>query len=162
MSMDLNDLAALTFRIARRQADYARCIDDDRLEEWPAFFSEDCIYRVTTADNHRDGMEAGVIFANSRGMLQDRISALREANVYEKQSYRHVLGMPSVIGREGEGVRCETSFMVARIMRDGSTSLFATGRYLDVYAMDAPEPLLKQRLVVCDSSRVDTLMAIPL
>jgi anthranilate 1,2-dioxygenase small subunit len=70
--------------------------------------------------------------------------------------------MPSVIGREGEGVRCETSFMVARIMRDGSTSLFATGRYLDVYAMDAPEPLLKQRLVVCDSSRVDTLMAIPL
>ena len=160
--MTMNDLAALTFQIARKQADYARCIDDDRLEEWPAFFREDCVYRVTTADNHRDGMEAGLIFANSRGMLSDRISALREANIYEKQSYRHLLGMPSVLDAGADGVRCETAFMVARIMRDGTTSLYATGRYLDVYTMEGDDALLAERLVVCDSSRIDTLMAIPL
>ena len=53
-----------------------RLFDDDRLEEWPSFFVEDCLYKVTTADMHRDGLEAGIIFANSRGMLKDRISAL--------------------------------------------------------------------------------------
>ena len=67
--------------IARAQAEYARCIDDDRLEEWPDHFHGQCIYKVTTAANHREGLEAGLIFANSRGMLADRVSALREALV---------------------------------------------------------------------------------
>ena len=30
-------------------------------------------------------------------------------------------------------VRSETSFFVARIMRDGTTDVYATGRYIDVY-----------------------------
>ena len=75
--------------IARAQAEYARCIDDDRLEEWPDHFHGACVYKITTAANYRDGLEAGIIFANSRGMLTDRVSALREANIYERQSYRH-------------------------------------------------------------------------
>jgi anthranilate 1,2-dioxygenase small subunit len=153
---------ALYFRITRALADYARCIDDDRLEEWPSFFVEDCLYKVTTADMHRDGLEAGIIFANSRGMLKDRISALREANIYEKQAYRHIFGQPSVLSNGSEGVRTETSFMAARIMRDGTTSLYATGRYLDVWREEADGLRLKERIVVCDSSRIDTLMAIPL
>jgi len=49
-------------------------------------FHGQCIYKVTTAANHREGLEAGIIFANSRGMLADRVSALREANIYERQS----------------------------------------------------------------------------
>lgn len=156
------DMQTLYFMIARALADYARCIDDDRLEDWPAFFVEDCLYKVTTADNHREGLEAGVIFANSRGMLKDRISALREANIYERQNYRHLVGAPSILGMNGEDIRSEAAFMVARIMRDGSTTLFATGRYLDTWR-NLPDGLrLKERIVVCDSSRIDTLMAIPL
>lgn len=158
----MTDLQTIYFRIARTQADYARCIDDDRLEEWPAFFTADCLYKVMTADNHRDGMEAGVIFANSRGMLTDRISALREANIYERQAYRHLLGQPSILVHDNQCVRTETSFMVARIMRDGSTMLYATGRYLDVWRLEGDAPLLAERIVVCDSSRIDTLMALPL
>ena len=82
--------------IARAQAEYARCIDDDRLEEWPNHFHGTCVYKITTAANYRDGLEAGIIFANSRGMLTDRVSALREANIYERQSYRHIIGQPSI------------------------------------------------------------------
>jgi anthranilate 1,2-dioxygenase small subunit len=48
--------------IARAQAEYARCIDDDRLEEWPDHFHGKCIYKVTTAANHREGLEVGIIF----------------------------------------------------------------------------------------------------
>jgi anthranilate 1,2-dioxygenase small subunit len=156
------DTQTLYFKVARMLADYARCIDDDRLEEWPSFFVEDCLYKVTTADNHREGLEAGVIFANSRGMLSDRISALRQANIYERQSYRHLIGPPSILSFEAGAVRSEAAFMVARIMRDGTTSLFATGRYLDTWREDDDVLRLKERIVVCDSSRIDTLMAIPL
>lgn len=158
----MSDLQTLYFRISRTLADYARCIDDDRLEEWPAFFTETCLYKVTTADNHREGLEAGVIFANSRGMLTDRISALREANIYERQAYRHILGQPSILAADADTAHTETSFMVARIMRDGGTSLYATGRYLDIWRVETDALLLAQRVVVCDSSRIDTLMALPL
>jgi anthranilate 1,2-dioxygenase small subunit len=59
-------------------------------------------------------------------------------------------------------VRSETSFMVARIMRDGATTLFATGRYCDVYAVEEGGVKLRERIVACDSSRIDTLLALPL
>lgn len=148
--------------IAAIQADYARCIDDDRLEEWPGFFHADCHYRITSADNHRRGLPAGLVWADSRGMLADRVSALREANIYERQAYRHILGLPHVTEAAG-ALRSETPFMVARIMRDGTTDLYATGRYLDLWAPDDAGMLkLKERVVVCDASRIDTLLALPL
>ena len=148
--------------IARAQADYARCIDDDRLEEWPDHFHGRCVYKVTTAANYREGLEVGLIFANSRGMLADRVSALREANIYERQSYRHILGQPSIISERNGEVRSETSFLVARILQDGDTDIFATGRYLDLYKVEDGQAKLNERTVVCDSSRIDTLLALPL
>ena len=62
----------------------------------------------------------------------------------------------------GDEVRSETSFMVARIMRDGTTSLFVTGRFLDVYVRHENSVKLRERIAVCDSSRIDTLLALPL
>jgi anthranilate 1,2-dioxygenase small subunit len=47
-------------------------------------------------------------------------------------------------------------------MRDGTTDIFATGRYLDVYSLQAERAKLVRRIVVCDSSRFDTLLALPL
>ena len=73
-------------RVAQLNAEYARAIDDDRLEQWPGFFTDPCLYKITSADNHRRGLEAGLIYADSRGMLQDRVAALREANIYERQA----------------------------------------------------------------------------
>jgi anthranilate 1,2-dioxygenase small subunit len=148
--------------IARAQAEYARCIDDDRLEEWPDHFHGSCVYKITTAANYREGLEGAIIFANSRGMLKDRVSALREANIYERQTYRHILGQPSILSENAEEVRSETSFLVARILQDGDTDIFATGRYLDFYKIEGGQVRLNERVVVCDSSRIDTLMALPL
>jgi anthranilate 1,2-dioxygenase small subunit len=149
-------------QIIRAQADYARCIDDDRLEQWPDHFHGSCIYKITTAANHREGLEGAIIFANSKGMLKDRVSALRDANIYERQSYRHILGQPSILQESATEVRSETSFLVARIVQDGDTDIFATGRYLDLYKIEDGKVLLDERIVVCDSSRIDTLLALPL
>lgn len=160
------DEIKLHYRINLLNADYARCIDDDRMEEWPDFFVEDCLYKITTADNHARGRQAGLVYADSRAMLQDRVSALREANIYERQRYRHMTGVPSVLGTQGEGpgleVRVEVPFMVTRIMRDGSMDVFATGRYLDCVVEEGGRLKFRERLAVCDSNRFDTLVALPL
>jgi anthranilate 1,2-dioxygenase small subunit len=155
----VNDVVGL---ISRVQNAYARCIDNGKLEGWPDFFEESCTYKITTADNFAQGLEAGVIFANSRGMLRDRVSSLREANIYERHVYRHFLGQPWIVSEEAGEVRSETSFFVVRIMRDGATDVYATGRYIDAWRLNGGALRLRERIVVCDSSRFDTLLALPL
>jgi len=149
-------------RVVRLNADYARAIDDDRLEDWPGFFTEKCLYKVTSAENHRRGLEVGVIYADTNGMLRDRVASLRKANIYERQTYRHLIGLTAIVATEGEVTRAETPFLVVRIMRDGTMDIFATGRYLDALVDDGGTLRLRERVVVCDSSRFDTLLAIPL
>jgi 3-phenylpropionate/cinnamic acid dioxygenase small subunit len=149
-------------RILALQAAYIRCIDNNALEAWPDFFLERCLYIVTTAENHRNGFESGIIYADTKGMLIDRIAALREANIYEKQSYRHIVGLPMILRNGGDEAETETPFLVVRIMHDGETSVFATGVYLDTYRTQGDELKFAKRIAVCDSSRFDTLLAIPL
>ncbi len=144
-------------------AQCARCIDNDELEAWTRLFTERCLYRVTTADNHAQGMEASLIYADSRAMLSDRVLSLRTANVYEKHRYRHLVGLPSLLEDTPHGRRSETPFVVVRVMRGGETTIFATGRYLDELVVDDGDTLrLASRVVVCDSHTIDTLLAIPL
>src|SRR5690606_22112971 len=88
-------------QICTFNAAYAGTIDSDALEDWPSYFTEDCHYRITHVENEREGLPAGIVYATSRAMLQDRVSALREANIYERQRYRHMVGMP-VMQRGGE------------------------------------------------------------
>ena len=156
------DATDLVPRLSQLNAEYARAIDDDRLEDWPAFFVERCLYKITSADNHRKGLPAGIVYADSRGMLHDRVAALREANICERQTYRHIVGLPALLGGADGGMRTETPFLVVRIMRDGTMDLFATGRYLDVLVEVDGALRFRERIVVCDSGRIDTLLAIPL
>lgn len=148
--------------IGRTQARYVKCVDDGPLEAWPDFFTDDCRYRITTADNYRRGLPAGIVWADTKGMLHDRVSALREANIYEAHVYRHMLGQPAILAESGADVESETAFLVLRITGDGPTDVFASGRYVDRYVVEDDAALLRERVVVCDSSEIDTLLALPL
>jgi anthranilate 1,2-dioxygenase small subunit len=58
-------------------------------------------------------------------------------------------------------VKSISNFLVVRIMQSGESMLFASGRYLDTILL-GEQPLYEERVVVCDSQRFDTLLAIPL
>ncbi|MGZ5271892.1 MAG: aromatic-ring-hydroxylating dioxygenase subunit beta [Ramlibacter sp.] len=143
-------------------AAYAQAIDTDALEQWPSFFTEDCLYRITNVENEREGLPSGVVYADSRAMLEDRIAALREANIYERQRYRHLLGIPVVESADEQGAVARTPFLVARIMHTGETTLFASGEYRDRFRRVGGRLLLAERVAVCDSTVTDTLLALPL
>lgn len=143
-------------------AAYAQTIDSDELEQWPAFFAENCRYRITNVENEREGLPAGIVYADSRAMLEDRVAALREANIYERHRYRHLLGLPLVLSADDTTAMARTPFMVARIMATGETMLFATGEYRDRFVRSNGKLLLAERVAVCDSSVTDTLLALPL
>jgi anthranilate 1,2-dioxygenase small subunit len=143
-------------------ADYAHCLDADELERWPDFFTEDCFYRITSAENYEAGLPLGLIYATSRNMLRDRVSALREANIYEPQRYRHLVSSLRVVGETAGALDLEANFLVVRTMQDGGMTIFAAGHYADRVVPDDSGWKFARKQVVLDSRQIDTLLAIPI
>ena len=143
-------------------ARYVHALDDDRLEEWPEFFVEEGRYRITTAENFERKLPLPIIYADSRAMLRDRVSALRHANIYEAQRYRHGVSAVLVERVDARTARATSNFQVVRVMASGESTLFASGRCLDRIRLDGESPRFEERIVILDSRSVDTLLAIPL
>src|SRR3954447_5276157 len=141
---------------------YADCLDSDALERWPDFFAEDCRYRITSAENYDAGLPLGLIYATSKNMLHDRVSALRDANIYEPQRYRHIVSGLRIIGEQDGAFDIGANFVVIRTMQDGAMTLFAAGRYIDRVVQGDNGFLFARKDVVLDSRQIDTLLAIPL
>src|SRR6185437_13351771 len=142
---------AIRLGIQELIAAYADCIDDDRLEEWPDFFVDDCRYLITDRDSHEAGLKHGVIYCASRGMLHDRVTALRRVLMFEAHRYRHLVGPTRILSLDGHVAETRSTLFVARIMHTGETSLFATGRYLDRIDVSREPYRFIERLVVLDS-----------
>jgi anthranilate 1,2-dioxygenase small subunit len=142
---------------------YVRCIDSDRLEDWPDLFTEDCLYEIISAENVERGLPVGLVYADSRNMLTDRVSALRLANIYEPQRYRHLVSSLAILdAADLSAVRAEAHYLVVRTMQAGASSLFSAGRYADVIDLTGPRPLYREKRVIADNTRIDTILAIPI
>lgn len=158
------DLAEIARRLELQDlyTAYADCLDTDALERWPEFFAENCLYRITSAENYEAGLPLGLIYATSKNMLRDRVSALREANIYEPQRYRHVVSGIRIDRGQGGALDVAANFIVVRTMQDGAMTLFAAGRYIDRVVRGDGGWLFARKEVVLDSRQIDTLLAIPL
>jgi len=146
----------------RLMVDYVHAIDDGRLSDWPAFFTDPCLYRITTRQNVEQGMPLSIMLCDSQAMLYDRVEAIESANVFEPHHYRHILSDSCATPVACDGLRLETSFICVRTMLDGRQSLFAAGVYRDHVVNVGGRCLFRSRTVVLDSPQVDTLLAIPL
>jgi anthranilate 1,2-dioxygenase small subunit len=142
--------------------DYVHCLDADELERWPDFFTGDCFYRVTSAENFEAGLPLGLIHATSRNMLKDRVSALREANIYEPQRYRHLVSSIKIVEDRGERLDVTANFLVVRTMQEGDMTIFAAGRYVDRVVRAGSNWKFARKEVVLESRQIDTLLAIPI
>lgn len=161
---DDNSLEGLRLRtrIEMLHADYMHCIDSDRLEEWPGFFTDDGLYKVVTRENRERGLPLSLIYCAGRGMLADRITALRTANIYEPHVYCHVGGALRITGTVGGFVQAESNVTVVRTMASGEMCVFVCGRYVDKIVERDGVLLLTERVVVLDSRHIDTLLVIPI
>jgi len=139
----------------------ASYLDEDLLEQWVDLFEDDAVYRVTTKESLRKNYPASIIYCEGRAMLEDRIAALRTANIYEPHTYCHVLSLP-LSQQTDEGEVIETRFIITRIYEDGRTDVFATGKYIDQLNDTGQGLRFKSRTVVLDSRAIDVLLVIPL
>ena len=142
--------------------EYAQCIDNDELESWPDFFTDECLYRVIPRENHEVGLPTAVMWCDSRGMLHDRITALRHANVYQVQWYRHIISNPVITTEDGETFNVQSNYAVFKTCNDGDSKVYNVGRYVDVIVRVNGVLKFKERTAIYDTHRITTLMVIPI
>ena len=141
---------------------YVQCIDDDQLESWPDFFTDDCVYKVIPRENADLGLPVAVMFCDSKGMLRDRIVALRKANIYAPHFYRHLVSNVRVLGEENGVIRAQTNYVVFQTLLDGETRIYNAGKYLDQIVRVDGQLRFKEKLCVFDTYRIQTLMVTPI
>jgi anthranilate 1,2-dioxygenase small subunit len=153
----------MTFERAAVQdllAEYGALLDMAKYDEWLSLFAAECRYNVVPRENHQQGLPVGLIFCDSRAMLEDRIMALREANKYNIHSDRHLIGLPRLTGADGLSI--EAPFAVYQTDQEGATLLFATGLYRDRLEAGSGGLKIRDKLVLLDTFAVPILLATPL
>jgi anthranilate 1,2-dioxygenase small subunit len=148
-------------RIDALVADYIHCIDEDRLEEWPYYFTADGRYKVITRENFDLGLPVALIYCDSRGMFEDRISALRTANIYEPHVYCHMVSALKILDSSGPEIKTQSNFTITRTMSEGGMMTFLCGKIFDTVTEVDGALKFKERTVILDSRRIDTLLVIP-
>lgn len=156
-----NSTGALRAELRDLYEDYALCLDEDRLEDWPDFFVEDCHYRVLSRENHDQGLPIGLIFCMNKNMLKDRVTALRVTTMSEPRSLRHFISGVTVRERNDHHLISQANFAIFESLSDRDPIVNMVGRYLDTWRHTAEGWKLAVRDCVCDNYRVRTSLIIP-
>lgn len=152
--------------IEELQYAYVHCIDDDRLEEWPAFFTERCVYKVIPRENADQNLPIALMYCDSRGMLQDRVVAHRAANLYAPHYYRHLISAIRILGQERGETIAQTNYTVFRTMADpihyGETEIYSVGKYIDRIVFEENTARFQEKIVIVDTCKIQSLLVTPL
>lgn len=149
------------FDIERLFAEYCAALDEGELERWPEFFVEDGLYQMIARENHAFGYPIPLLLLDSRGMMQDRVYSLRNANIYQAHRYRHAQSGVRITAREGDALRVSSSYIVVQTLNEGVSEVYQAGSYYDVLVRTDVGLRFKERVCVYDTSRVATLLATP-
>src|SRR6202046_5248147 len=141
--------------------DYYTVLDDVRLEEWPAFFTEDCLYRVIPRENFEAGFTLSTIYAESRGMLIDRVMGVMRTQMYAPRYYRRFPGPVRIVSRDGDSVRTRHNLLVVQTLIDKQTEIVLSAICHDVLVPDEGYIRLRERIVVFDSEMIPNSLIYP-
>lgn len=149
-------------RISTLLYDCVRTIDEDKLEDWLGFFTDDCIYKITTRENVDGGFPVALVYCTNKDMLYDRVVAIRSQNVYKLHYDRHLVSNISVKPNGDGSCLMEACYVVYQTDLEGETQLFSTGRY-DAKTIDAGGTLkFKEMIVTVDTFAIPNHISTPL
>jgi anthranilate 1,2-dioxygenase small subunit len=155
------DDITLRYELQDLENRYIRTIDDDRLEQWPDFFTEDATYEILPRENVRAGHPAGVMHCFGQAMMRDRIVSLRKANIFEAQTYRHFVSGHEIISRSDDRILARSNYLVVRTLSDLNAEVFQVGSYEDEIVRTGEGWRYAAKRAIFENARVKTLLVIP-
>jgi len=157
-------LSAGELRLALEElyADYAACLDEERFEEWPEFFTDPCLYKIIPRENFDRGLPLATWLCESRGYLLDRVTAIRRTAVYAPRYVRRLVSGIRVLGWKGEVLEVRASYLALETLQDELTRVFNAGQYRDKLVVEDGRLKFREKLCIFDSALVPNSLIYPL
>ena len=152
----------IRFAIHDLYADYVRCVDDTRYEEWPDFFTDDCLYRIVSRENYDAGLPMSSLALESKAMLKDRVYGVTRTIFHAPYLQRHIVGLPRITGESSAGISVEANYLVIRTKLDAFSEVFNAGRYIDTVVSEDGRLKFRKRICVFDSELVPNSLVYPI
>ncbi|MBM3510171.1 MAG: anthranilate 1,2-dioxygenase [Alphaproteobacteria bacterium] len=153
---------ATAFRLQNLLYDSVRAIDDGRLEDWLGYFTDDCLYRITTRENVDQGYPISLVLCTNKQMLKDRVIAIRAENVYKPHYDRHLVANVAVRAAADGAYKVEASYVVYQTDLEGATELFSTGKYDATAIAAADVPKFREMVVTVDTFAIPNHISTPI
>ncbi len=152
---------ALRARLADLYCAYDDALNNGDLERWPPLFSEECVYKVLPRSNYERGLPVAVMYCESRGMLEDRVVALRETALYAPRTVRRFTTGVCVREKQDATWRSTANFSLFETLLNQPSSLFLCGQAFD-RVVDLDGVLrFAERVCVYDSTIVPASLVYP-
>ena len=149
------EIVALNYR-------YARCLDENRLDEWPEFFTEEGRYLIQPRDNLDQGLEGYWLYFENKRMLRDRVVSLKDVNIYKIHYERRLVTNVELTGRDGDGWLARANYLVMHTDNEGRGSIFSVGEYRDRIVKSEGALRFRERLVIVDTFVVPSHLSTPI
>jgi anthranilate 1,2-dioxygenase small subunit len=143
-------------------ADYVACLDDDDLERWPEFFTEECVYKIISRENFERGLPLALILCESKGMLKDRVVAVRRTSIYAPRALRHLVSSIRITTEAEQAITVRANYAVFETPLDEPTRVFNAGKYVDRLVRDQGALKFSEKLCVFDSVLVPGSLIYPI
>lgn len=154
--------ASLYVELCQLYARYAEVTSNGRWEEWPDFFTDQCLYKVQPRENFERGFPLATMSFISKGMLHDRVYGIRETLFHDPYYQRNVTGLPLLKSVEGELFRVEANYSILRTKMSQETTVFNAGRYLDEVRMTPQGLRFSAKLCIYDSEMIPNSLIYPI
>lgn len=143
-------------------ADYLRCLNEERFEDWPDFFTEQCLYKIVPRENYERGLPLATWLCESKGYLKDRVVAIRKTAVYAPRYIRRIISGIQVRGWHDDLLEVRADYAAFETLLDELTRVFNVGAYHDRIAREGGQLKFKEKVCVFDSMLVPNSLIYPL
>ena len=150
--VDARRAAELREDITTFHTEYCSVLDRGELEQWPMFFTEDALYRITGRENADLGLPVGLVYCEGRAMMHDRAVAIARTQMFAPRYTLHMLGLVRVESEEDGVITAQTPFLLIQTLVEGPSTVHLAGCYHDRFVRVDGQLLLAERHVIHDTN----------
>jgi anthranilate 1,2-dioxygenase small subunit len=151
----------LRLEIEAFHAAYCAALDEGRISDWPGFFTDDALYRITARENEEAGLPVGLVYCEGRAMLEDRALAISKTEMFAPRYLRHYVTNVRILGIDAGIIAAAANYLVLQTLVDQRTSIHQAGRYADRFVRQGEHLLLRERHCVYDTLLIDNALVLP-
>jgi anthranilate 1,2-dioxygenase small subunit len=140
---------------------YCWTLDRGALMDWPEFFTDDAVYRITARENADAGLPVGLVYADSKAMIRDRAFAVQNTQMYAPRYMQHFVTNVRVVEAKGDLIKAQANYLLLQTLVDGPSTVHQSGRYYDTFARAGGRLLLKERQCVYDTVLIANDLVLP-